>query len=74
MTDSVDEVKRWRMRAEELRTIADQVRSPARQEMLRRTAQTYDALARGAESRLGKAAGPPIAGPPIARPPIKGAG
>lgn len=61
-TDSWDAVNRWRKRAEELRMIADEAQSPARREVLCRTAQTYDTLANGMEMRLGKASRPSMQG------------
>jgi len=45
-------VKRWRMRAEELRTIAAGLSEPMARESLQRAATNYDHLADGAEARL----------------------
>jgi hypothetical protein len=40
-----DEIRAWRMRAEELRSVADQFPLPSAQESLRRAAANYDTLA-----------------------------
>ncbi len=47
-----DRIKRWRQRAEELRTVADQFVVPSVQETLRRTAANYEQLADDAEAQL----------------------
>lgn len=46
------QIKAWRMRAEELRTVAEQFLVPSVQESLRRAADNYDTLAGNAERRL----------------------
>jgi hypothetical protein len=43
----------WRMRAEELRTVADQFSAPSAQEPLRRSAANYEQMADYAETLLG---------------------
>ncbi|HZU89157.1 MAG TPA: hypothetical protein VE993_07855 [Stellaceae bacterium] len=52
MADTWEKVKRWRARAEELHTIADQFRNATHREELRRIADTYERLANDAEARL----------------------
>lgn len=47
-----DRIRQWRMKAEELRTVADQMADSRAQDTLRRTATTYDKLAADAEARL----------------------
>jgi hypothetical protein len=47
------EIMAWRMRAEELRTTADQFVIPSAQESIRRAAFNYDKLADHAEAQLG---------------------
>ena len=54
-TDTGDEARRWRKRAEEVRTLADQFRNALQREELRRIAKSYDTLADGVEGRLRKA-------------------
>lgn len=51
--DNPDRIRQWRMKAEELRTAADQVTEFAARDSLRRVARTYDKLANDAEARLG---------------------
>ena len=46
------QVARWRLRAEELRTTADQFAVPSAQESLRRAAVNYERLANEAEALL----------------------
>jgi hypothetical protein len=46
-----DRIRRWRMKAEELHVIADQMADASAQASLRRTAGTYDKLAVDAEAR-----------------------
>ena len=48
----LDEIRQWRMKAEELRTVADQFMAPSPQEALRRAADNYDKLANYAESQV----------------------
>jgi CheY-like chemotaxis protein len=45
-------IRRWRMKAEELRTAADSFADPSSRQHMRLTAQTYDTLADRAEARL----------------------
>jgi hypothetical protein len=47
MGDSADQdrARQWRMKAEELRAVADQMHNPTAQESFRRMAATYDRLA-----------------------------
>src|SRR5215831_16864108 len=56
IADTVDEqekrVKRWRQKAEELRTIADQFANPSTQQTLRRVAADYEKLADDGEARI----------------------
>ncbi len=59
--DTGARVKRWRDRAEELRTLADQFRNPDQRMTLYRIAETYDSLADAAEAQLGKMPRPPRA-------------
>jgi len=54
-----DRIKRWRQRAEELRTAADQFREPSAQEPLRRAAGSYDQMADFAEVLLDRKPMPP---------------
>ena len=48
---SLNDSRRWRMRAEELRTMAEQCATTEAREMLLRLAQDYDLLAERAEAR-----------------------
>src|SRR5690349_7271074 len=50
--DGADRIEQWRMKAEELRTVADQLTHPSTQDAFRRTATTYDKLANDAEARM----------------------
>lgn len=52
MADTADDIRRWRMRAEELRTLADRFVVPSVQAALRRAADNYDRLAGEAEARF----------------------
>lgn len=52
MTDIGDEARRWRERAEKVRTMADQFRNAIQREQLRRIAESYDAIADRVEVRL----------------------
>lgn len=51
-TDPLERIKRWRMRAEELRTIADGFANASAQATLRRAATNYDQLADRTEAEL----------------------
>ncbi|MGH7037405.1 MAG: hypothetical protein ACREE1_04645 [Stellaceae bacterium] len=55
MTDTWDEAERWRERAKEVRTMADQFRSAVQREQLLRIAESYDTIAKDTEGRLSKA-------------------
>jgi hypothetical protein len=48
---SQDQARRWRQKAEELRTVADQIANPFARDSLRRMADTYETLAAQAEKR-----------------------
>jgi hypothetical protein len=48
---SLDDSRRWRMRAEELRTMADQCKTAEARESFLRLAKDYDLLAERAEAR-----------------------
>lgn len=52
MRNTQDQINRWRARAEELRTIANQLEMWSAQEPLRRTAANCDMLAEHAEALL----------------------
>jgi hypothetical protein len=56
--DTRSQVAAWRMRAEELRTTADQFQVPSAQDTLRRAAANYDQLADNAVGLLGRR--PPV--------------
>ena len=45
-------IKRWRQKAEELRTIADQFTNPSTQQTMRRVAADYEKLADDGEARI----------------------
>ena len=51
--DSQDRIRQWRMKAEELRTAADQMTDFGARDSLRRVASTYDKLAKDAAARFG---------------------
>jgi hypothetical protein len=51
-SDTRGQIKRWRMRVEEILTTADQCTVPSLQESLRRAAANYDKLADNAEAQL----------------------
>ncbi|MGH7087440.1 MAG: hypothetical protein ACREE4_07585 [Stellaceae bacterium] len=55
MTDTWDEAERWRERAKEVRTMADQFRNATQREQLLRIAESYDTIAGDTEGRLRKA-------------------
>jgi len=48
---SLNDPRRWRMRAEELRTIADNCSTPEARATFRRLADDYELLAQRAEAR-----------------------
>lgn len=50
--DAPEQIRRWRMQAEELRTAADQFVDPMARQSLRNAAATYQQLAENAEARL----------------------
>jgi hypothetical protein len=50
--DTLRDIRRWRMRAEELRTVADQTQSRSAKLTFLRVAADYDNLANHAEARL----------------------
>ena len=56
IADTTDEqekrIKRWRQKAEELRTIADQFISPSTQQTMRRVAADYEKLADDGEAHI----------------------
>ncbi len=54
LTTAQREIRAWRMRAEELRTTAEQFAAPSAQEALRRAAANYDKMADQAEALLTK--------------------
>jgi hypothetical protein len=47
----VEQARRWRLKAEEYRTVADQMKGPMARASMRQLAQTYDRLANGLEER-----------------------
>jgi hypothetical protein len=47
-----EQIRRWRLKAEELRTAADGFADGAARQHLRNSAETYEALANNAEARL----------------------
>jgi hypothetical protein len=50
------EKTRWRMKAAEFRTVADQTKSPQTQSSYRRLAETYEWMAQGEEDRAAREA------------------
>lgn len=57
-----EQLRRWRQKAEEIRTQADQIQNPFARLSLQRMARTYDRLADEYESR---AAGKPLPKPDV---------
>ncbi len=51
LNDGQEHIRRWRMKAEELRTAADSFADGSARQHLRNSAETYDALANAAEAR-----------------------
>jgi hypothetical protein len=52
LNDGPEQIRRWRMKAEELRTAADGFADGSARQHLRYSAETYEALADAAEARL----------------------
>jgi hypothetical protein len=52
MADGWDDIRQWRARAEEIRTVADQFSVPSAKDTMQRLAATYERLAAEAEARL----------------------
>ena len=52
IADQRARIKRWRIKAEEVRTVADQFGVPSARESMRRVATNYDQLANDAEAML----------------------
>ena len=52
VSDGAEQIRRWRMKAEELRTAADGFGDGSARQHLRNSAATYDTLANAAEARL----------------------
>ena len=50
--DSQEQIRRWRMKAEEIRTAADGFSDGSARQHMRNSAESYDALANAAEVRL----------------------
>jgi hypothetical protein len=48
----LEQARLWRLKAEELRTVADQMKNPMAQESFVRMAGVYDRLARQCEERV----------------------
>jgi hypothetical protein len=51
---TLDQAQRWRLKAEECRAVADQMKNPAAQASFRQMAETYDTLAKRLEERLAR--------------------
>ena len=56
MTRIVDNPAHWIMRAEEARTIADEITDPESKKIMMNIAESYERLAVHAQRRLGKSA------------------
>ena len=52
MARFIDDPQHWHHRAEEIRTLADQMRDPVSTKMMLRIAEDYDRLAERAEMRV----------------------
>ena len=52
LNDGPEQIRRWRMKAEELHTAADGFTDGAARQHLRNSAETYEALANAAEARV----------------------
>jgi hypothetical protein len=52
LNDGPEQIRRWRMKAEEIRTAADGFTNGSAGQYLRNSADTYEALANAAEARL----------------------
>jgi len=52
MNDDPEQIRRWRMKAEEIRTAADGFGNRSASQASRNAAETYDALANAAEARV----------------------
>jgi hypothetical protein len=48
---NLEQARRWRLKAEECRTISEQMQTPMAKTSFRQMAETYDSLADGAEER-----------------------
>lgn len=65
LPDDRDAIRRWRLRAEECRTAADNMTSDRSRRNLLVTAESYDRMAENAEQRLaGARESPPLSGGP----------
>jgi len=53
-THTLDDPKHWRDRAEEVRTLAEQMSDPETRRIMRGIADDYEKLAKRAEQRKGK--------------------
>jgi hypothetical protein len=51
LNDGPEQIRRWRMKAEEIRTAADGFGDGSARQALRNSAETYEALANAAEAR-----------------------
>ena len=62
MPEKWEQVKAWRRRAEELRTVADNFAVPSAKEAMLNTAQSYERMANDLERRLKQQPETPEAG------------